>query len=128
VSTISTFITLNFSSFTILFYIKIFTLWTCFTAFLQSILKKPSFSPIVSKFAKVFSNPFFSLRLISNYLITNHIFKNKGSKSIGSSSKKSSIGYDCDSIRVNASAIWLILIQLFLNPRNASFVFESKLF
>ncbi|KIM02651.1 MAG: hypothetical protein KU29_14135 [Sulfurovum sp. FS06-10] len=29
------------------------------TTFLQYILKKPSFNPIVSKFAKVFSNPFF---------------------------------------------------------------------
>ena len=39
------------------------TLGAYFTSFLQSILKKPSFSPIVSNFAKVFSLPFFSLRL-----------------------------------------------------------------
>ena len=38
------------------------TLGAYFTSFLQSILKKPSFSPIVSNFAKVFSLPFFSLR------------------------------------------------------------------
>lgn len=71
----------------------------------------------------------FTLNVFTgDYLTTKHIFKNKGTQPIGSSSKESSIGYDCDSVRANTSQIWLIRIQLFLNPWDTFFVVKWKLF
>jgi len=61
------------------------TLGAYFTSFLQSILKKPSFSPIVSNFAKVFSLPFFSLRpLLQDKLFLQEFQKAKFIRNVGS--------------------------------------------